>query len=121
MHSVSHLYTYTRTSPLRPLAAPQPHGLTVLLKFGDELVALLDDILVLLVLVVGPVRLDDALARDTVDGAGDPAGSDELGQVAFCIVVTALARFIQSPVYGLKGVEPDRVRRNWGKGRDIPV
>jgi len=66
----------------RPLASPQPHGLAVLLQFGDQLVALADDILVLLVLVVGPVRLNDATAGDAVNGAGDAAGGDELGEVA---------------------------------------
>ena len=66
----------------RPLAAPQPHGLAVLLELGDELVALLDDVLVLLVLVVGPVRLDHALARHAVDCAGDATRGDEFGEVA---------------------------------------
>ena len=63
------------------LASPQPHGLAVLLQLRDELVALLNDILVLLVLVVGPVCLDDALACYAVDGTGDAAGGDELGKV----------------------------------------
>src|SRR6266566_3462300 len=63
----------------RPLAPPQPHRLAVLLQLGNELVALAHDVLVLLVLVVGPVRLDDALARHAVDGTGDAAAGDELG------------------------------------------
>jgi hypothetical protein len=52
------------------------------LQLGDQLVALADDVLVLLVLVVGAVRLDDALAGDSVDCAGDATSSDELGEVA---------------------------------------
>ena len=67
---------------LRPLAPPQPHSLAVLLQLGDELVALADKVLVLLVFVVGPVGLDDAAAGDAVDGARDAAGGDELGEVA---------------------------------------
>lgn len=78
---------------LRSLATPQSHGLAVLLELGDELVALLYDILILLVLVVGPVRLDDALARNAVDGAGDAAGGDELGQVTFFAAGITLASF----------------------------
>ena len=64
---------------LATFAPPQPHGLAVLLQLGDELVALLDHVDVLLVLVVGPVRLDDAL--DAVDGARYAVGGDELGEV----------------------------------------
>lgn len=67
-------------SLLTALAPPQPDGLAVLLQLCDELVALLDHVCVLLVLVVWPVRLDDAL--DAVDGAGDAVGGDELGEVA---------------------------------------
>jgi hypothetical protein len=55
------------------------------LQLGDELVALAHHVLVLLVLVVGPVGLDDALARDAVDRAGDAARSDELGEVAITL------------------------------------
>jgi hypothetical protein len=51
------------------------------LQLGDQLVALAHHVLVLLVLVVGPVRLDDAVAGDAVDGAGDAAGGDELCEV----------------------------------------
>jgi hypothetical protein len=52
------------------------------LQLGNQLVALADDILILLVLVVGAVRLNDATARDAVNGARDAAGGDELGKVA---------------------------------------
>jgi hypothetical protein len=64
---------------LTTFAPPEPDGLTVLLQLGDELVALLDHIHVLLVLVVRTVRLNDAL--DTVDGARDAVRCDELGEV----------------------------------------
>jgi len=40
------------------------------------------EVLVLLVLVVGPVGLDyAALSGDAIDGAGDTAGGDELGEI----------------------------------------
>lgn len=58
--------------------------MAVLLQLGDKLIALLHDVLVLLVLVVGAVRLDDALARNTVDGAGDTAARDELCEITIC-------------------------------------
>lgn len=61
------------------LASPQPHRLPVLLQLRDELVALFDHIGVLLILVIGSVRLDDAL--DAVDGARDPIRGDELGEI----------------------------------------
>jgi hypothetical protein len=51
------------------------------LQLGNQLVALAHHVLVLLVLVVGPVRLDDAVARDAVNGARDAARGDELGKV----------------------------------------
>lgn len=63
-----------------PLTPPQSHRLPVLLQFRNEPVTLLDDVCVLLVLVVGPVRLDDFV--DAVDGAGDAVCGDELGEVA---------------------------------------
>lgn len=72
----------TGPATLCPLTSPQPHRLTVLLQLGNQLVALADDVLVLLVLVVGAVRLNDATARDAVNGAGNAAGGDELGKVA---------------------------------------
>lgn len=68
-----------RTGLLSTLTAPQSHGLTVLLKFGDELIALLDHIRILLVLVVRSIRLDNAL--DAVNGAGDAVGRDEASEV----------------------------------------
>lgn len=65
-----------------PLTPPQPHRLAVLLEFRNKPVALLDDVGVLLVLVVGPVGLDDLV--DAVDGAGDAVGGDEFREVAAC-------------------------------------
>ncbi len=68
--------------PLCPLATPQPDGLPVFLQLSDQLITLSDDVLVLLVLVVGSVGLNDALACHAVDGAGDTAGSNEPGEIA---------------------------------------
>jgi hypothetical protein len=59
------------------------------LQLGDQLVALAHHVLVLLVLVVGSVGLDDTVARDAVNGAGDAAGGDELGEVADSIFMSA--------------------------------
>ncbi len=67
---------------LATLTAPQPDGLTVLLQLGDELVALLDHVCVLLVLIVRSVCLDDAL--DTVNGAGYAVSGDETSEVPCC-------------------------------------
>ena len=74
---------------LRPLTPSQPDRLPVLLQLGDQLVSLAHHILVLLVLVIGPVRLDDAVARDAVNCARDAAGGDELGEVADSICMLA--------------------------------
>ena len=63
-----------------PLTPPQSHRLSVFLQFRNEPVTLLDHVCVLLVLVVGPVRLDDFV--DAVDGAGDAVCGDEFGEVA---------------------------------------
>jgi hypothetical protein len=49
------------------------------LELCNELVTLLDHIHVLLVLVVGPIGLDDAL--DAVNGAGNAVSGNELGKV----------------------------------------
>jgi hypothetical protein len=64
---------------LTPLASPQPHILAVLLQLGDQSIALLDEISVLLVLVIRAVRLDDSV--DAVDRARYPLGGNEFGQV----------------------------------------
>lgn len=67
---------------LSSLTAPQPYSLAVLLQLGDELIALPDHILVLLVLVVWAVGFDDTTAVDAVDGAGNASRSDESCEVA---------------------------------------
>jgi len=69
------------SASLCPFTAPQPHGLTVLLQLRNQLVTLANDILVLLVLVVGSVRLNDTLPGDAVDGAGDATGGDEASKI----------------------------------------
>lgn len=68
---------------LRALATPQPDGLSILLQLCNQLVALAHDVLILLVLVIRPVGLNDTTARDTVNGAGNAAGGDELSEVTF--------------------------------------
>jgi hypothetical protein len=72
-------YRLLPTLPSAALATPQPHRLSVLLQLRDQLIALLHHIGILLVLVIRPVGLDDAL--DAVDGARDPVRCDELGEV----------------------------------------
>ena len=64
---------------LAPFTPPQSHGLAVLLEFGDQRIAMLHHIRVLLVLVVGSVRLDNPI--DSVDRARDAVAGDELGQI----------------------------------------
>jgi hypothetical protein len=49
------------------------------LQLRDELVALLDHVRILLVLVVWPVRFNDAL--DAINGAGYPVRGDEFGEI----------------------------------------
>lgn len=51
------------------------------MQLGDELITLADNVLVLLVLVVGAVGLDDTLSSDTVNGARDSAAGDEAGKI----------------------------------------
>lgn len=76
-----HLRCAFRNLDLDSLTTSEPYCLAVLLQFGDELIALLDDVIVLLVLVVGSVGLDDALARDAIDSAGDALCGDEFGEI----------------------------------------
>jgi hypothetical protein len=66
---------------LCPLTAPQPDSLPVLLKLGDKLITLLNNIVVLLILIIWSVSLDDSLPGYSVDGAGNTPGRDELSQV----------------------------------------
>ena len=81
--------TMTKTRPhhyhvdgafLSTLTTPQPDRLSILLQFGDQAIALLDDVGILLVLVIRAVGLDDAV--DAVDGAWDAVCGDEFGEVA---------------------------------------
>lgn len=65
--------------PLATLTSPQSNRLSVLLQLGDQLIALLNHIVVLLVLVVWSIRLDDFV--DTVDCAWDAICGDEVGKV----------------------------------------
>lgn len=52
------------------------------MQLCNELVTLTNDILVLFVLVIRSVGLNDTLARDTVDGAGNAASGDESSKIA---------------------------------------
>lgn len=58
----------------------QPDSLPVLLQFRDQCVALFDNVGILLILVVRPVRLDDA--ADSVYRTRYSISGDELGQIA---------------------------------------
>jgi hypothetical protein len=81
VHCLANVYSHhiVTLSKLATFTPPEPDGLAVLLQLGDELVALLDHVHVLLVLVVWAVCLDDAL--DAVDGARYAVGGDEFGEV----------------------------------------
>lgn len=72
---------------LTPLASPQPDRLAVLLELGDQGIALLDKVRVLLVLIVRAVRLDNSV--DPVNCARYPVGGYELGQVPVVIMSVA--------------------------------
>lgn len=73
--------------PLATLTSPQSNRLSVLLQLGDQLIALLNHIVVLLVLVVWSIRLDDFV--DTVDCAWDAICGDEVGKVSIKTLVWA--------------------------------
>lgn len=64
---------------LTALTAPQTDGLSVLLQLRDQRIAVLDHVRVLLVLIVGPVGLDNPV--DPVNRAGNPVAGDEFRQV----------------------------------------
>lgn len=70
-------------TPLAPFASSQPHGLSVLLQFRNQSIAVLHNICVLLVLVVRSVRLDDAI--DPVDGACNPVAGNEFGKIPVAV------------------------------------
>ena len=62
------------------LTSPQPHRLPVFLQLRDQAIALLDNVAVLLVFVIGAVRLDDPV--DAVDGTGDAVRGYEFGEIS---------------------------------------
>ena len=73
-------YSLMRSGVLStPLTSSEPHGLPILLQLRNQRVALSDNILVLPIFIVRPIRLNDGV--DAVDGAGDAIGGDELGEV----------------------------------------
>jgi hypothetical protein len=61
---------------LATLAASEADRLSVLLELGNELIALLDHVVVLLILVVWSVRFDDFV--DSVNGARHSISGDEV-------------------------------------------
>lgn len=80
--------TFTGTLPpsslnpaLCPLATTKSNSLSILLKFCNQLIALSDYILVLLVLIVWSVGFNHTLARYTVNGAGNTACRDEARKI----------------------------------------
>jgi hypothetical protein len=64
---------------LATLAAPKSNALPILLKLGDEMIALLNHIHVLLVLVVWSVGLNHLV--DAINRARHTVCGDEVGQV----------------------------------------
>ena len=88
---LSGLISYNRTSSicipfanfylLSPFTPSQPYCLTVFLELGDELIALLNHIVVLLVLIVRSVSLNDSLPSHAVDGAGNTFSCNEFGKI----------------------------------------
>ena len=86
-------------SRLCSLTSPQPHSLPVLLKFGDELIALLHYVIVLLVLIVWSIGLDDSLSGYTIDSAGDASSGDEFSKItAYILVKTTVFLELDLPV-----------------------
>jgi hypothetical protein len=61
------------------LATPKSDGLPVFLKFGDKLVSLLDNIVVLLVLVVWSVSLNHFV--HPINRAWDAIGGNKIRQI----------------------------------------
>lgn len=69
----------SHTLQLTPLTTPKTNGLSVLLELGDQGIAVLHHVRVLLVLVVGAIGLNDAV--DAVNGACNAVAGDEFGQI----------------------------------------
>lgn len=88
---ISSLFSFLPPSPptsarlfklLSSLAPPQSNCLSIFLQFGNQLITLLNNVIVLLILVVGSVGFDNTLASDAVNGTWDAVCSDEFCQVA---------------------------------------
>lgn len=72
---------------LSPLTTPQPDSLSKLLKLGEKLVTVFNDLRVLPVLIIWPVSLDDAVYL--VDSAIELLGGNELGEITIPTLVYA--------------------------------
>jgi hypothetical protein len=60
--------------------------LSVFLDLGDQGITMLNHISVLLVLVVGSIRLDNAV--HTIDGAGNAVVGNELGKITVILLAS---------------------------------
>jgi hypothetical protein len=64
---------------LTPFAASQSHRLSILLQLRNELIPLLDHVVVLFVLVIGPVRFDNFI--HPINGAWNAIRCNEVREV----------------------------------------
>lgn len=87
------------------LTSSQSHSLTILLKLGDQSIALLDHVGVLLVLIVRSIGLDDAI--DTINRARYSVSCDEFGKIPMQL---ARARDGLDPTYQ---ENPPRLQNRW--------
>jgi len=62
-----------------PLTPSQPDSLPILLQLGDQCVALLDHVGILLILVVRAIGLNDVI--NPVNGTGDTVGGYKFGEI----------------------------------------
>jgi hypothetical protein len=62
-----------------PLTPSQPDSLPILLQLGDQRVALLDHVGILLILVVRAIGLNDVI--NPVNGTGDTVGGYKFGEI----------------------------------------
>ncbi len=62
-----------------PLTPSQPDSLPILLQLGDQCVALLDHVGILLILVVRAIGFNDVI--NPVNGTGDTAGGYKFGEI----------------------------------------
>ena len=69
-------------SSLRAFTSPQSYSLAVFLKLCDQLIALLDYVVVLLVLIIRSVSLNNSLSSYSIDSAWDAFGCNEFGKIA---------------------------------------